>query len=738
MRILTALAKRRIIGEPYQAFSGRETRIVAPAIFDLTENPFHLLNLSLRADRSEIADAYEDALADGRADEPTLQRARQAVLNPRSRLESELTWLPGISHSSAMQIMRRMERGDGAAQSLDGLAKANLTAHLCCRRSVRNRESARELIQSYNGFSAVSVLVLMEGLRKESGFPAVDERQIADALANLKRLHAKAAVACVVQSTDPGAAMTKIVKDYMDAQDSNIRSVFNLIVREYDAWTEPRLAEIKEKIEESAERCKPGGGSAPVARIVGLLAEWDAVSQPVQLSDQSKGIEEPRSREICRIVHNLAGTLLSEQDRIADALKLSQALLNTFPELPETANRISEDIEAIKSLEPIAAMKAVDDLIKAADKFKREAEGWASYRTMTEGFGPASTGNAKSLYNVFARAVEKTADTSLAETPWGIIRNLLVDLHKGEVLGSGAAITVLRALLEHKIPPPPRIKAKLRQDLRHLERAGMWEKLKSSKDPHQKLELTRKLLDGASAQERQTLLQIQARLDASVEKRYGNVGWIMAAFLIGIFIIGFAAESCNSSDTNYTRTSTRRTTPTTTSRPPTSTSQPRTNQPVSTNRLTTPSSGTSSAARGADRTTAPPIRPTRSAFIETKPPFGSNRLFTENEVRYAVYQSKRIDFLKSMLEDMSSRMVEPTPYLSSEDVIDRYNAQVNRYNNSRGKFNALVQDYNSRCSSFRYTQGVLQRIEAEAEHPEIGVKLRKEAQDIFNSWQTQP
>ena len=87
------------------------------AHFDLTQSPFHLLSLSVRADRQEVVDGFEEALADGRIDEDVLARAQQAVLTPLSRLIAELSWLPSIRPSLARDIVSNLEVSNLAAAS---------------------------------------------------------------------------------------------------------------------------------------------------------------------------------------------------------------------------------------------------------------------------------------------------------------------------------------------------------------------------------------------------------------------------------------------------------------------------------------------------------------------------------------------------------------------------------------------------------------------------------------------
>jgi hypothetical protein len=71
---------------------------------------------------------------------------------------------------------------------------------------------------------------------------------------------------------------------------------------------------------------------------------------------------------------------------------------------------------------------------------------------------------------------------------------------------------------------------------------------------------------------------------------------------------------------------------------------------------------------------------------QTKPPIGSGRTMSTDEIRYCVFESARIDFMKPLATD---------------------NARIET-------FNRYVEDYNSRCSSFRYRSGTLEAIRREA------------------------
>lgn len=319
----------------------------------LTKNPFHLLDLSIRASREEVVDAYEEALATGRADENLLVQAQQALLTPRLRIAAELSWFPCSHPSRARDILAILEENNPADADrvlvcLRGLDRANLAANLCARSDGKSKY-VNKLLETYGDLTIEDVQETLKVLRSVSGFPSPDQQQIGEALAYLRTGHAKAAITCIVANSGPGEALTKIVKTYLDEKDDNVRQLLDLIVRGYDSWSQPHLARIKERIESDIAQYRSGAGQSPVGQLVKLLAEWDPINKPVRLLDESKGHEEPRSKEICGIVRAFGAWLANEKQKDDDALTLFQALLDTFPELPIVAAQLSWPIKILQS-----------------------------------------------------------------------------------------------------------------------------------------------------------------------------------------------------------------------------------------------------------------------------------------------------------------------------------------------------------------------------------------------------
>lgn len=74
---------------------------------------------------------------------------------------------------------------------------------------------------------------------------------------------------------------------------------------------------------------------------------------------------------------------------------------------------------------------------------------------------------------------------------------------------------------------------------------------------------------------------------------------------------------------------------------------------------------------------------------EEKPPVGTGRTFSSNEIRYCKSESIRIDAMQSALNERSSVEIK--------------------------RFNQIVSDYNSRCADYRYRNGTLEPVVAEVE-----------------------
>lgn len=121
------------------------------------------------------------------------------------------------------------------------------------------------------------------------------------------------------------------------------------------------------------------------------------------------------------------------------------------------------------------------------------------------------------------------------------------------------------------------------------------------------------------------------------------------------------------------------------------------NQPPSSSSYSTPSVMDYSPPTVAEASTA---TLSSDSFV-TMPPVGSGLVLTSDQIRYCVYEDRRIK--------------------GAEKVVNNYNQE------SVNSFNAMVEDYNSRCGYFKYRSGALSSIESEAN--QIQAQLEQEGRE---------
>ena len=68
---------------------------------NLSQNPFTLLGLSLRDNKTTIAEQFEEKVADDEIDEHDLMVARKNLMTSKTRLKAEIAWFPDLNPKKA-------------------------------------------------------------------------------------------------------------------------------------------------------------------------------------------------------------------------------------------------------------------------------------------------------------------------------------------------------------------------------------------------------------------------------------------------------------------------------------------------------------------------------------------------------------------------------------------------------------------------------------------------------------
>lgn len=615
-----------------------------------SSNPFYILGVSVRNTADEIAEAYENEIIDGEHDEQSLLQAHQALIGPKTRLEAELSWLPELSPSRARELLSLLETGSTADEivseigELTGLSLVNIWAGLCSRFPGRG-DLVETLIENFDEVSVENAVATINESRSVSGFPTANQDLVAEILPKISEAHARTAVDAISRAEHPGLVMTEIVEDLM-SETGPARDFLDEVGNHYDSWSAPRLREIKDKIDVNVEllRAEPEA-TTPVSLIEELLDEWDEYSQPCQLLEEAKGLDERRSKELSDELRELCLWLSNEKNVHDAALRISKALVKTFPELPSVMIQSSDDIDALETLvDEAKAFDLFSPLIEAVQNALEHLENLNDDLLMTS-FSKDGRGLAKELYLSFIDAAIAANGTKHASMPWMMVRGVAIELNNS-ASSTEEALKIIRSLRNFSDADlPADVKEQLDIDLTTMRSNLKWQELISAaekEDIKAGVRLANELLATPLNEEEQlTAEKLKGEFENRLRSRKrARIFWGVAAVVVVFFVIKDEIKS--NKRQSYT------------ARPSTST--------------------TATASYS-------------SSLAEERPPIGSGRSLTTNQVRYCVFQRARLVYLKG---------------------------DPNR-NMTASKFNRLVDDYNSRCSDYKYQRGVLQRVKRELE-----------------------
>jgi len=612
--------------------------------FDLTSNAFHILKAGYDANRSDIAELFEDAEFDEVFESYKIQRAQQSLLAPNARLEQEISWLPELSRTQTSSVLNLVASGDLEAlietsKHTPELAKANILAHFAGSRNV-NDNLLHTLVTAWDEIDEANIITFINENRLIAGFPRVEPQHLHRALVELEKQHARSAAVGIWRLDRPGAVMDRFVEAELKMHPSS--SFLEQFVRNYDTLSEPDLARISDEIDDLIDLANEGNANlgAIVSAFSHKLTKWDEVNQPVQVYEQHQGHEEGRSKRIYEKLRSLCLDLANNRNEFAEARRLSEALLRTFPELESVAEVLKEDVATLENL---------DEQQKLHAKYKVLIDECEAAKTKL----PTPVSN---VLRVFRDTVSRGGDALIA---LNIVRDLV--LHINNVSNDPqTAFRLLDGVLTFAgARLPQEIGETIEEERAVLHRNWKMNELeKNSGNLTAMSQTVEDLLKFARGPERVELQKLKTKLD---RKRLGKkVKWgiyASIAAVIGFFVI--ADEMDNPSNR--------------------STYQP------SVPRIATPT-------------------PTTSAAVETRPPVGQGITLNRSQVRYCVFQGQRLDIIRTLT--------------TTDYQIDR--------------FNALIGDFNSRCSNFRYRSGDLSAAELEAR--ESAPDLRADARRIVSSW----
>lgn len=356
----------------------------------LHDSPFAILGASTRDDRRRIIElADEKSLS---LDSEICQRARGDLTNPRTRLSAELAWLPGLSPKRATDFLKSLDsdpdrlRGDA---SLPSLANANLLAAALVildpkLSSSRWCEWLLDLSNTVDLIDPDEVLREINEDRIPSGFPEVRSvDQVEEELNERRRFYAET----IKQALDKFDSLrlveviTELVDRATESGEQHAPQLIHEIVERYELEANRFLIPEAENIEKLVQAIREGAPKGPSAikaqvdRLDSLVKKWDLIAQPIQVSMKAQGIDHALSHKVAWSIRSLAVDLFNKHDMLDLAKQLNSTLVALFEEVPEVAEKLSEDSDALNDIsQKRQQAKLIEPLIALCDSISNHAE----------------------------------------------------------------------------------------------------------------------------------------------------------------------------------------------------------------------------------------------------------------------------------------------------------------------------------------------------------------------------
>jgi hypothetical protein len=633
--------------------------------FELFRNPFVLLGVDPSASPNEIAEAFEEAVTQRRYPEADLTAARQALLRPVLRLQAEISSLLDTPHGEWRAILTALRRSQSAPALREALPKvaalsrSNILAELCSRVP----SDASILIAWVNAQGEIRPNFVhsdLQRFREIAGIAPPDRTAVATTLNELREQQAQALLDGFASPSDAIEGVTTCTKNVIsDCNDDNITALSSLL-NSYHRYIDQELSVRHDRIKiTTVELQADPDGPGNLALVIDALKFWNAAAKPLQLLEVHKSRSELRSQAVFQEIRSVAIDLANNSSRFDVALSLTKACQIEFADLPRAEEQLAEDESTLK--DQIAAAK-IEPLANAITKLDGDLHTLAA-DLRNYGFGKGAVGLAKSLRDTFVAVANDSKESAANELPWLMLRSVSLKLNNDREDPDGA-LALVDGLLELSVEfgASNEVKARLGEDRRAAERNRLEKQFLSCLNANRHREALSAIENlipyCKDPEERDKLQNLKSQLQRKRTGQYLRWGF-WAAVVGGGIVLANMDHSPNSP-----------------SRSPSYDSQTVATSPV------------------------------RNS-PEEMPPIGTDRTFTEGNIRYCKFQDARLEFMKPRLIT---------------------NFQI-------GAFNRLVDDYNSRCSSFRYRKNDWSKVQLEV--TEKQAELEAQAQRIINGWSAQ-
>lgn len=331
----------------------------------IQQSAFAILGVTTRDDRRRIVELAEERSLE--LDYDDCQKARSDLTNLRTRLSAEIAWLPGVSPRKAGQLFEKLLNDPKTIRKESGLP---VLAHLNLLAAVFETLDNKYDTDDFIDFIVETALLVAQltaeevqrdinGDRAVSRFPEVKAlEQVEEELIERKRYYRSA----IKEALDrlPSFKIIKIMTETVDTVtmggEVHAPALIDDLVDSYEVETQGVLQQEGENVRKLIKIVRENASSGEVAvkphidKLDAVARNWDMIAQPIQLSSKARGIDHQMSRDLALDIRSLAIDLFNNHDMLAHSQGLTALIQELFVELPEVADRVEEDAEALADI----------------------------------------------------------------------------------------------------------------------------------------------------------------------------------------------------------------------------------------------------------------------------------------------------------------------------------------------------------------------------------------------------
>jgi len=329
-------------------------------MYDLFQNPFYIVGVSTRDSKQAIVDACD---AKSLSIYPDLcARIRTDLTAPRNRLSVELGWLPGLSPARALVLIEKLEKDPKSfLSSLSGvnpLARCNALVTYLEHHKPKEESQINDLLieiaQSFEKIDFENLLTVVNEDRQIAKIPLVHD---IDSIKQEIRSRRDYIIDVMKNSLNNVKAPDKILTAIVSITTSDGKQHPPILIEEltykYQIEVQKYLDQLVDKIRNimAIIQKKPKKAfeyQMPI--LYKYLKTWDQIAQPIQLIQQSKGIDDPHSKELAQDLRGMAIEMANSHDMHSEAKQVTKMVAEIFKELPQFTESVSEDLTVLEDI----------------------------------------------------------------------------------------------------------------------------------------------------------------------------------------------------------------------------------------------------------------------------------------------------------------------------------------------------------------------------------------------------